>query len=178
MTAPAIRREWIPPGEWGNYVTLARMSELAHGAARHPLTIGTVRSILGSNGAPWDRWSRASLLRSWMQEHVRFREDPTGRGVFGAIEDLEMVIDPVQQLRNVQASYTTFGDCDDAATLGAALALPMGLTTRFRVVGFDPLGGFSHVWTDVLTEKGWLDLDVTRRSQVIPRIVRSDVFPV
>lgn len=177
MSLP-VRKEWIPPGDWGNYITLARMAELARGAASQPLTRQTVYSILGGSQAPRDRWSRAALLREYLQAHVRFRPDPVGPGVFGALEDLESLTDPVSQLATIQRAYTFEGDCDDAAVLGAALALPMHLTARFRVVGFDPLGGYTHVWTDVLTERGWRDLDVTRRSQVIPPIRRTDTFPV
>lgn len=57
------------------------------------------------------------------------------------------------------------GDCDDAAILGAALALEMGLRARFIVLGFQPWGPYAHVYAEVSEGGPWVDLDVTAPHQ-------------
>ena len=46
-----------------------------------------------------------------------------------------------------------------------------------RVVSFDPLAPhpFTHVFTEALTTRGWLDLDITRTADGGPPVTRTEV---
>ena len=84
-------------------------------------------------------------------------------------------------LEAVQARGLFRGDCDDAAVLGAAHAKAVGLTARFRALGFRGKGGpLSHVIADVRTPRGWVQFDVTRPAQFarlpsVSRVVTVEV---
>lgn len=118
------------------------------------------------------------MLRDWLARRFVFLPDPVGVGVFGEPgQDVELVRDPVWQVSQIDRYGTVAGDCDDAATLGAALGLAAGLPMRFQVVGFVTDGPFSHVWVDALTTRGWLNLDVTRRTDG-PSVRRGAVWHV
>ena len=124
------------------------------------------------------------MLRDWLAVTVRFRDDPAhvalaGGGV-AAVDDY--LRDPItEQLPQLRQTGEIRGDCDDVATLGATLALAAGLpAVRFRVVSFraDRPQPFTHVYTEVLTSRGWLDFDTTRTRSPGPRITRTDTVTV
>lgn len=181
MTGPHLF--WIPPGDAGTYWTLDAMAALARQASRDPLTIFTVGAILRPSDImrrppPSDSWGTARQLREWLADRFAFLADPVGAGVFGhPDQDIELVRDPVILLREIQQTAQAHGDCDDAATLAAALTTAAGLPTRFRVVGFVPGGPFTHVYAEARTTHGWVDFDVTRPG-VVPDVQRTDVVRV
>jgi transglutaminase-like putative cysteine protease len=124
----------------------------ARTAAATPAVQATARRITGSGTTPV---TRALFLRSWLAQHTQFTPDP---------DDIELVRTAVEQLRRIASTGVMRGDCDDVATLGAALALAVGLQPRFVVLGFGvgPTPAFAHVYTDVLG--GAVDFDVTRNA--------------
>jgi transglutaminase-like putative cysteine protease len=64
-------------------------------------------------------------------------------------------------------------DCDDIATLAAALGLALGLRARLLVVEFAGQDGFGHIWTALAVPGGeWIDCDPTRPIQT-PPVVRA-----
>lgn len=174
---PTLTKDWMPPGLWGTLVTLRRMADLARAGALTSLLRSTVAGMLDTS-APTDSWERATLIRQWMAGRFVFLSDPVGAGVFGDVEDIELLRSPVLMIQQIQQSGLTHGDCDDAAILGASLARATvpSFPARFRVVSFDD-GGYSHVFTEVLTSRGWLDLDVTRGANA-PSVVRTQTFNV
>lgn len=122
-------------------------------AARDPRVQLAARTAGGSTPA-----AIAVGLLSWLRSHTRFTPDPRA---------VEYVRTPVEQLSQIAQRGRTPGDCDDTATLGAALALARGLRTRFVVVGFGapgPSAPFTHVYTEVADRGGWRDLDIQRRA--------------
>jgi transglutaminase-like putative cysteine protease len=53
------------------------------------------------------------------------------------------------------------GDCDDIATAVAAMLLTIGVPVRLEAVGFNPVEGYSHVFTAAYDSStlGWLAVD-------------------
>ena len=133
---------------------------------RNSLVSTKVRNIaveIVQAAAPRDKYAHAKLIRSWVSNHMRFVPDP---------DQVEMVHSPEELLDQISQRYYTNGDCDDVAVLTAALAKVVGLRARFVVVGFEPRGGFAHVFTIVETPQGWVDMDTTRPRQ-IPAVLRE-----
>jgi transglutaminase-like putative cysteine protease len=136
----------------------------AHAAQASPFTRVAARQAMG---AARDNATRATFLRSWLAQHTQFKADP---------DNLELVRTAVEQLARIARGGVMRGDCDDVATLGAALALAGGLQPRFVVLGFTgPDAPYSHVYTDVLG--GAVNLDVTRQPSS-PRATRVAVMEV
>lgn len=116
-----------------------------------------------------------SNLRRFLAASVRFEFDPPGH---------ELVVHPAMMVEEIERDGYTAGDCDDVATLGASLALALGLRVRFALVRFEPGGEFLHVYTEVGSGAGWAELDTTRPYQyedprdAAAEIVYVDVFPL
>lgn len=147
----------IPAGEPGTVATLEVMAELAHEGARDRLLKQAARHIVGyTTGSPL---GRARAIRAFLARHVRFYPDPF---------ELELVSAPRLQLEHIRTDGYVTGDCDDIATLGAALGLASGLPARFVVLAFDPSGPWEHVYTELRTPDGWAELDTSREMQRVP----------
>lgn len=107
---------------------------------------------------------RALRLRDWLDRHFIFVRDP---------HDVELLTTPGEQLRQIAGTGAAYGDCDDVALLGAALAQAGGLPVHYVLYGFGPPPtSFSHIFAEVPTPNGVVDLDVTRPAQNIPRPTR------
>ena len=52
-----------------------------------------------------------------------------------------------------------YGDCDDAATLVAALLLALGISVRFTAVRHEARSFFEHVFAEGLIDESWTMLD-------------------
>lgn len=131
-----------------------RMRELVRDQCALPLVRETAVRI--AHGTGIDAAQQAARIRAWLSRHVGFIRDPFG---------IEGLTEPVAQLLWLQNVGWLDGDCDDVATLGAALGQAIGLPARFVLLG--RLGGFEHVWAelgDPLTG-AWYDLDITRPFQ-------------
>lgn len=123
------------------------MRRAAHTAAAHPVVQQAARDAQTPAG-----------LRAWLTERVRFQPDPP---------HLELLVTPLAHFQNMARDGVTRGDCDDVATLGAAMARAAGWRARFVLFGFFGSSGstpYSHVFTEVQVRPGapWVDLDVTR----------------
>jgi transglutaminase-like putative cysteine protease len=171
---------WNPPGDFGNLETAANMAVLARSRQNDPL-VRSAWTDITRGVTPPTTYDEGMMLRTWLAGHFSFLVDPEGEGVFGGTEDIELIRDPDVMLQEIQASYTAHGDCDDAAILGAALALgaPVPFSgVHFVLVGLDPNLPYTHVFTEILTARGWLDLDVTRGQGHVPTIRKREVVRV
>ena len=180
LTAPQLRKVYNLPGDAGNRDTAANMAAMARSRKDHPAVRAAWQQITG-NVIPPTTYDEALMLRTWLGEHFQFQSDPTGRGVFGGTEEIELLQDPLILLQQIQRSYVARGDCDDAAILGAALALgaPVPFSgVRFALVGLNPQEPYIHVFAEVLTARGWVDLDVTRGQNHVATIRKREVFYV
>lgn len=145
---------WIPDGDAGTLATLQEMDRVVRWDLSHSrdLLARELAPIVPVRGTPLEV---ARAIREHLARRVRFTFDPPG---------LELVQAASHMLRTTRPQ----GDCDDIAVMGATLGLAAGLPARFVVVGFTPDGPFQHVYTELETPAGWVDLDTSRDLQGVP----------
>lgn len=143
----------IPWSHAGIEATVGHMRRLARAAAADPLLRETAAHIVQGESSDV---GRAQAIRSFLSDHVRFQPDPSG---------VELIRSPRLLLEQI-ADRGARGDCDDVATLGAALGMAVGIPARFKLLGFTPAGPFEHVYTELLTSQGPVELDTTRPAQM------------
>lgn len=159
--------EWIPRGDAGITATVAHMARLARARSLDPRLRDTAVSIVRFIDGR-DPTLQARLLRDWIDARVHFLPDPTLA---------EALHDPIDVLATIAREGIARVDCDDVATLVAALGLSIGLHPRLVVAAFSPSRRFSHVWTELATPCGWLPIDPTRPLHS-PRPTRVTVWPL
>lgn len=91
-------------------------------------------------------------IRNWVAEHCRFLNDPIS---------VEYVKDPQRIAEEIQARGRTGVDCDEIASLIAAMCAQVGRQSQFVVVGFGRPGHYTHVFTRVKEPKSgdWIVCD-------------------
>lgn len=110
-------------------------------------------------------------IRQWLAGAFSFKPDPEG---------IELLRTPRVLLQDWDSTGEAAGDCDDAAILGASLAVASGYPVRFVVLGFDPHGPYGHVYAEAWNGSRWVDFDVTRPFQ-FPRglrVHRRSIIPI
>jgi transglutaminase-like putative cysteine protease len=126
----AVLRD-LPPG-FETRDTLRYMRDLVHASLQNPLQTVREQAIAIVKGAGVDErdWTgEVTALQGWVRDNIRFQRDP---------EDFELVQTPEKTLE-----YGA-GDCDDKATLLAALLKAQGHPAQFIAIGLDG-EPFSHV---------------------------------
>lgn len=156
--APVRLSAWraLPSGAAAVETTVQTMRQLARAGATHPLPAETAAGIVGGAGSDVEA---AEAIRAFLVEHVEFQYDPP---------DVELLRTPRAMLREIELHGVTEGDCDDVATLGAALGLAVGIPARFVLLSFTPAGPYEHVYAELLTHRGPVELDTTRPAQLPP----------
>jgi len=80
------------------------------------------------------------------------------------VRDSIRYVQDVNEIETVQEPQKTLefgaGDCDDKATLLAALLESIGHPTRFVAIGFEP-GIFSHVYVESRIGDSWVAMETT-----------------
>jgi hypothetical protein len=156
FTAKSQHIQW---GDSGNYSTLRVMRRLARQQCHHPV-VRARAAFLTMDASSADHAIQS--IRSYMAGFP-FVEDP---------EPDEVVWEPQLLIRAYDAGVLgrqgNIGpDCDDQATLGAALGMACGFQARFVAIAFVDKGApLSHVYTE-LSPDGvtWTELDSTRPAQ-------------
>lgn len=142
----------LPDGDQGTRATLTTMQRLAEAGARDPDVRATAIEIVTAAGAQGhDPETQAGALHEFVRDRVLFVSDVAG---------VETLQSPRVTLR-VMA-----GDCDDRATLLAAMLRAIGIPSRFRVIAADPRRprSFSHVYVVARVGSRDIALDPTYRS--------------
>lgn len=150
----------ISNGSAGMVETLKVMRQFARDAVRDPeqRIRDKARELL--SGIPPRQWmAEIKSMHAYVRDSIRYMRDPV---------DLELVQTPEKTIE------LGVGDCDDKATLLAALLTASGHPSQFVAIGFGT-NGFSHVlvetqvgtrWmpleTIIPVEAGWFPDDVTR----------------
>lgn len=161
----------LPPGRWGTWVTVRHMERMVREAIRNPLLVRAARSIVlavPSGSAP----AEVAAVRRFLAERVRFTRDPLG---------VETLTSPARMLEDVATDGMASGDCDEVATLGAALGMALGMPARFVLYAFDPGGPWLHVFAELWDGTRWSELDTVREVQGIPpdfRPARTATVPL
>lgn len=122
--------------------TIATMARLARAAQQTYPIRNLATRITAHVPSKQIRGELAALYR-WVRDTIRYRFDPLG---------IEWVQAPDRTV--LEAS----GDCDDMATLLAALAGSLGHEWRFSTVG-PGKNVMKHVLVEVFDGKGWVPLD-------------------
>lgn len=170
LPPPRVLGTWaVPDGDPGVARTIGAMRALAHGASGDADFRSFARIIAG----PSDRAVlRIERIRAFVADKVRFRFDPEG---------VELVTAPARLLAEIAFGGWTEGDCDDSATLAAALGLAVGLRARFVTVALARGAPYTHVFAELRGPVGWYELDTLREVQGIPpgyQAPRSRRWPV
>lgn len=87
-------------------------------------------------------------LYAWLQAHHQFEPDPV---------DAEVIRTPDYLARLVRRDGVFRGDCDDVATLAAAIVAAWGETPALGVIGPTPRergGRFKHVFPGIVESRG------------------------
>lgn len=152
MYCPAVRPPALHSTGLGEMYTVGEMRRRVACAAADPGFRGAAERIAGG-GAPA---SRARRIREWLGRTVLFQPDPPG---------WELLHHPRAMIEDAAAGGRVTGDCDDVATLGAALGAAVGLPARFVLLAFTGDGPWEHVYADLWTGARWAELDTTRPVQ-------------
>lgn len=135
----------VPNGGSGTRATLRMMSKLV----KQYRTSGVIRDT-------------ASNLVEGLPSQA-FRDEV--RALFYFVRDDIRYLGDVNEVETLQAPDVTLGtgqgDCDDKATLLAALLQSIGHPTQFVAVGFHEPGIFEHVYVRTLVGDRWIGLDPT-----------------
>jgi transglutaminase-like putative cysteine protease len=132
-----ILRFPLSSGQVGTDETIAVMRAVAIDAAESGrLTAATARRIRDDNQSAW---MRMKDVYAFLHASVIYADDAEG---------VEQIRTPERMLLDMQNAKDgkARGDCDDRATLGAALLLAMGLPAYFIVVTSSPLRQWHHVF--------------------------------
>lgn len=140
----------IPEGIEGTKATLRIMRDFVRASVRNPAQVVRQKAESLVGGLPPRQWfQEIRALHEFVRDEIRYLRDPVG---------IERVATPEATLEIAQ------GDCDDKATLLAALLDSIGHPSRFVAVAFDS-NGFSHVLVETKIahtgndRKDWLPLE-------------------
>lgn len=152
----------LPDGIAGVKATLAVMSNYVRDYKKDPDIRGTAIDL--TMHLPQKAFTaQVHSLFEFVRDQVRYVHD---------IADVETVQTPLVTL------YNRVGDCDDKATLLAALLESIGHKTRFVTVGFT-MGQVEHVYLETKIGADWVALDPTEPVPVgweAPGMVRGPVW--
>lgn len=138
------RLEGLPSGVDAVRKTLKAMVNYAKQGQRDVGIITLARQIIAArvphSGTSKDYGAQLQALQNWTRDQIRYVRDPVGA---------EMVQTPTRTVE-IRA-----GDCDDKATLLAALLMSVGFPCRFVAIGVRG-GDFSHVLVEAKLGTRWI----------------------
>lgn len=164
-----IRRAYIPPTTAGVRVTLALMKQQARIGATTPAVAEMAHVLYESSGGA--RFL-APRIRGWLESHWREVPDPYG---------VELLRTPLEELTQYHTTTRMSGDCDDVATLAAALGLALGLSARYVAVSFGPSHVPEHVYAELenaAPPPPWVDMDILRPAGPLPESTSQIIVDV
>lgn len=135
----------LPRGDEGVDRTIAAMIALAHEGATDPL-VRSYAAAIQAHGP-----GRVYELYDWLRRRFAFRRD---------IRGVEHVREPRVLLMQAPRMQ---GDCDDLATLAAALLLAMGERPVFIVMARRAGGNFEHVFYGIIRDRKVIPFDPQER---------------
>jgi transglutaminase-like putative cysteine protease len=94
-------------------------------------------------------------------DYIEAIRNYVGSSVLLVGEPDELIFSPRLMIRHIDQSGHTYGDCDDAAVLVAALLHALGIPARFKAISRAPDGSYQHVFTEYKMGDAWIPLDTT-----------------
>lgn len=140
----------IPEGAAGTRATLSAMADAAR-AAHVTLEVRDLAESIIAAVDGKDFRGEVQAIQDWVKNNIRYTRDPI------YVETLKL---PAALLEARQ------GDCDDQATLVAALLMSIGFKARFVAIGTNAIGQFDHVYTEVRLGNGWLSVETTEPVEI------------
>lgn len=135
----------LPYGPEGTRITLELMRRMVRVFRVHPEILDLARSVVAT--VPGKNYAaEAEALRNWVAQNIRYTQD---------VFEVETLQSPVVTLEVRQ------GDCDDQATLLAALLNAVGHEARFVAVGMGAPDEFEHVIVETKIGERWLPAETT-----------------
>lgn len=134
----------IPDGFPGVVETLRAMGRFTK-EGKKTVAVRQVAMRLTQSCAQKDYACELEQLHQFVRDRVRYVQD---------IADVETLQTPQKTLEFMA------GDCDDKATLLAAMIESIGHKTRFVAIGFQPQI-FEHVYVEALLGTRWIPLETT-----------------
>lgn len=141
--SPRAQLMGLPSGPAGTVATLGIMKRLANEAVKAPTQLARNQAleIFRSAGLRSREYiPEAQALQRWVQNCIRYVRDPV---------DVELVQTPEVTLK------LRTGDCDDQATLLAAMLKATGHPAKFVAVGMNG-APFSHVLVETKINSKWV----------------------
>lgn len=142
MSRPTVQYITAPDGLGHALDTVQRMAALARKGSQS-LPIRRLATKITAHVPSKDPKGELAAIYKWTRDRIRYRRDPVG---------IEWVQSPIRTVKE------RAGDCDDLATLIAALAQSLGHKTRFHTVG-KTADRPSHVYAEAFTGSEWIALD-------------------
>lgn len=165
--APVAKLMGLPSGPAAIVKTLKIMADLARAAERSPTQYARAKAneIYRAAGIrPRQYTQEARALQSWVQNNIRYVRDPV---------NVELVQSPEVTLKLLT------GDCDDQATLLAAMLTATGHPSQFVAVGMNG-APFSHVLVETKIADKWVPAETILKkplgwypANVTSRLLRS-----
>lgn len=126
-----------------------------------PLVWETARRIV-ARVAERDQVTQAKVIRGWAKAHYRYVADPV---------HVDLQATPAYLLQHIERDGYVMGDCDDAATLTAALVTAVGIPAALQAVAFNRADApFTHVFTWAFPRGGKpRNMDVSHPDDAPPR---------
>lgn len=151
----------LPEGVAGIRATLDAMIRAARSGAT-TLDIRQLAEQIISDVPPRDFAGELAAIQRWVSNNIRYTRDPV---------NAELLRDPVALIAD------RHGDCDDQATLVAALVMCIGFPARFVAIGLEQPGVFDHVFTEARLGTVWLSIETTEPVRVgwIPQDVKARI---
>lgn len=135
----------LPFGRDGTRMTLECMKRFVKQSRTDPRILDLARSII-ENISQKNYYAEAEALRAWVASNIRYTQD---------VYDVETLQSPIVTLE------TRHGDCDDQATLLAALLNAAGHEAKFVAVAVGRPDEFDHVLVETKVGERWLPAETT-----------------
>lgn len=139
---------------------MQRMAANVRDCLAHSVLVVQTANNIVANVAPRDADGQIATIGSWLDAHFRYLSDPVG---------VELLRDPAGGILEIRQRGYTQGDCDEAATLAAALGMANGIPARFRALAFYSTNApYTHVVCDLLGNgRKWTPIDITKPANMV-----------
>ena len=135
----------LPEGAAGIRATLDAMIRASRQASI-TLPIRALAERIVQYVASKDYDGEIAAIQKWVRANIRYTRDPI----------------TTETLKTPQALLESpHGDCDDQATLVAALAMSIGFPARFVAIGCNQPEFFEHVYCEVKLGTVWVSVETT-----------------
>lgn len=138
----------LPSGDAGTRVTLQLMRQLVRQYKKTLPIRQLALSIIDNVPGHKNFGAQVQAIHSFMQNNIAYVRD---------ITNVETLSTPIKTLEYRK------GDCDDQATLIAALLESIGHPTRFVAIKMKTFGPYVHVFTETKIGRKWVAVETTEK---------------